>query len=561
MNRTAARALLALPLLLALTAPTAFAEPLAQTRTAKAAPPAPAKDLDRPIDWLAVGDSYSSGEGTFAAPDYGASLKSCHQGRRNAYPQLAQNILGRQGANWKKSDLDFHACTGATAEGWKPRDLSHQLKKNGSKKFDLITLTIGGNDAGFAGMLLDCMGVNWRSTYRDPRCDKSAKEMREQVDETRPVLDDAYDDVEKYLKPGGEVIVLGYPWLFEDPKNWPRTEERCEGIHPDDVRMTRTNVASRLNRVIREVSEEHGFHFLDTERQGAFQGHNLCAAAGEEVYVNGQLVPRGARVLGMFHPNVKGNLVMATALARTLNKINNPARVKSPHSLTGRWEYRGDFATDRASLIVKKDGSARYFAEGNPYEYRGRVQKHERNSYRLEMTGEDPTTGETGEKLTIEPRMVRDGFAFVTRSRKATRVFWLGCMERDVGGSYADLDPSRGGCERNHVPARSAYVKPGDKSPITFGPAVRMEKQDHKVLESTDGSERALKWQAKQRAYLKQCKFAEAMRMDIADIRQRFPGKYDRGIKDMVRSTKTNKVLQKWLKKRGCAGIDYSKLP
>jgi RHS repeat-associated protein len=122
----------------------------------------------------------------------------------------------------------------------------------------------------------------------------------------------------------------------------------------------------------------------------------------------------------------------------------------------------------------------------------------------------------------------------------------LGLACTDLGGWYGMLKPARSGNEINHMPAKAAY----DHLSLTphMGPAIRMERRDHRLVSSTDSrGYSATPWRNTQRQLVDQGKFDEAMKMDIDDIRQRFGNKYDQHIKDMVDSMKDNAGLQKML--------------
>jgi filamentous hemagglutinin len=81
-----------------------------------------------------------------------------------------------------------------------------------------------------------------------------------------------------------------------------------------------------------------------------------------------------------------------------------------------------------------------------------------------------------------------------------------------------------------------------------MGPGIRMDKADHAKVTSTAYGAAARKWQAKQKALILQGKMAEAMQMDIDDIRSKFGSKYDPAIKEMIQNIPKNAALQKFLK-------------
>ncbi|RNF87767.1 DUF6531 domain-containing protein [Streptomyces botrytidirepellens] len=140
-----------------------------------------------------------------------------------------------------------------------------------------------------------------------------------------------------------------------------------------------------------------------------------------------------------------------------------------------------------------------------------------------------------------------------------------GCTED--GGWWGGLIPANSAkypesMEINHIPSKAAWRditepgiyragKPHRKQRVRYGPSIRMTEADHDRLRSTDSDIQALAWQEWQRDLVNQGRITEAMKMDIDDIRHKFPGKYDKHIEDMVASLKDNKPLQDMLARRG----------
>ncbi|MEU0274243.1 DUF6531 domain-containing protein, partial [Streptomyces sp. NPDC006307] len=146
-----------------------------------------------------------------------------------------------------------------------------------------------------------------------------------------------------------------------------------------------------------------------------------------------------------------------------------------------------------------------------------------------------------------------------------------GCTER--GGWYGGLLPAnlkdkKGkrittiDMEVNHIPSKAAWKditdpgfyragKPHDRQKVNYGPSIRMEYDDHRDVYSTGSYDEAKAWQMWQRELVSQGRITEAMKMDIDDIKRRFPGKYDDHIEEMVKSLKDNKRLQDMLTARG----------
>lgn len=111
--------------------------------------------VERPTatGYLALGDSYSAGEGL---PKFksGTDTKTdtCHRSSQ-AYPQLVYNF-GLPDTAW----FTFKACSGAIVDSFVTTFKSEPPQLNWvSPDTRYITLSIGGNDVGFADVLKDCI--------------------------------------------------------------------------------------------------------------------------------------------------------------------------------------------------------------------------------------------------------------------------------------------------------------------------------------------------------------------------------------------------------------------
>src|SRR6188472_2138363 len=96
--------------------------------------------------YVALGDSYASGTGTRS---YISDGTSC-QRSTSAYPSLI--------AAQKGYALNFQACSGATTS----TVTSNQLGALSSTT-RFVTISVGGNDAGFSSVLTECALPGWAS--------------------------------------------------------------------------------------------------------------------------------------------------------------------------------------------------------------------------------------------------------------------------------------------------------------------------------------------------------------------------------------------------------------
>lgn len=99
------------------------------------------------------------------------------------------------------------------------------------------------------------------------------------------------------------------------------------------------------------------------------------------------------------------------------------------------------------------------------------------------------------------------------------------------GGSYKDVKKDSDGekSEVHHMPADST-------SPIerNDGPAIKMDKEDHKETASCGNSKEAQEYRQRQKELIDHGKFREALQMDIDDIHEKFGDKYDNAIAELL---------------------------
>ncbi|WP_026924875.1 SGNH/GDSL hydrolase family protein [Glycomyces arizonensis] len=238
----------------------------AATLTALALIPASAQA--ETVEYVALGDSYASGVGTRSYIDDGSECSRSEY----AYPSLLAADLG--------ADLTFAACSGATTA-----DLTANQLGGLSPETDLVTVTIGGNDTGWAAVVQQC-------AYPYPwTCDAQIDEAERFIQEDLPDrLDDAYDAIAE-AAPNAEVVVLGYPRLFNG--------EACNvivRISPDEQAQL-NDAADLLAEAVGKAAGDHGFDYVDV--RDAFDGHAICDDAE---WLNGLSWP----IAESFHPNRAG---------------------------------------------------------------------------------------------------------------------------------------------------------------------------------------------------------------------------------------------------------------
>ncbi|GAA4590365.1 lysophospholipase L1-like esterase [Actinoplanes octamycinicus] len=217
------------------------------------------------VDYVALGDSYSSGVG---APGQSGSCL------RSNYSYAAQ-----WAARNSPTSFQFLACSGAVTDDV----VSKQVPAMASGA-DLISITIGGNDAGFAPTVLTCL------TSSDATCITKVNAGKSYVANTLPgKLDAAYNAI-RAKAPGAKVVVLSYPNIFDTASAF------CE--MSATKRKALNSGAQALDDMIKSRAAAAGFTYADVRDN--FAGHGVCAS---RPYLNGLTIipPQNS-----YHPNSSG---------------------------------------------------------------------------------------------------------------------------------------------------------------------------------------------------------------------------------------------------------------
>lgn len=198
------------------------------------------------VNYVALGDSYSSGVG---AGDYYPSSGSCDRSA-NAYPVLWANAHG-------PASYVSVACSGATTSSV----ISTQLSAL-SNSTTLVSITVGGNDVGFTSVMETCVLESTSSCVS--AIDASENEMETQLPgELNSVLSDITADA-----PNARVVVLGYPQLYDLSKS-----SGCIGLSTTD-RTDLNQAANDLDGQIQAAAGRYSDAFADVRSQ--FSGHQIC---------------------------------------------------------------------------------------------------------------------------------------------------------------------------------------------------------------------------------------------------------------------------------------------
>ncbi len=231
--------------------------------------------------YVALGDSYASGVGTRSYINDGTSC----QRSTYAYPYLL--------AQQKGYTLNFKACSGATTSTVTSSQLSAVVS---STKY--VTVSVGGNDAGFANVITECAQPGWMSD-----CDGAINSAQSFINNTLPGrLNTLYGSI-KSRAPSAVVVVTGYPRVFMG-------EDCNAGTWFSPSEQTRLNqTADLLNAKLSSAASAKGFKFANPTSR--FVGHAVCDSVE---WINGLSNP----VSESYHPNKLGQSSGYTPLVSPL---------------------------------------------------------------------------------------------------------------------------------------------------------------------------------------------------------------------------------------------------
>ena len=265
------------------------------------------------FDYVALGDSYSSGTGT--REYYEDCERSFNAYSHRIDPQIPGN-------------LKLIACGGA-----KTNAIAGQANQL-SADTEYVTISVGGNDAGFSDVLLECAQPEWLSD-----CDPKIDAAQATINNTLPgLLNGVYSNI-RSKAPNAAVTVVGYPRLFNG-------EDCNAATFFEGGEMTRLNqTADLLAEMTRARAQAHGFGFADP--RGAYLGHAVC---DDDEWLNGLSNPTGES----FHPNVRGHDIGYAGIVRAaLLAQPAPADARGPN---GRIAFTRGAAGSEDVFVINSNG-------------------------------------------------------------------------------------------------------------------------------------------------------------------------------------------------------------
>lgn len=320
------------------------------------------------LDYLALGDSYSSGEGDI---DNGFWYKKgtenrdgCHLSLRS-YPYLLRDAWGidtdkmasvacsgakvlpdyygsglyygqRKELLSKSSDVRVGMQGGALGE-FIP-GVVRQIDFVSTYKPKILTFTGGGNDVGFADIINYCaasyklaglLPLNETCAYA------SDSQMRADLNQ---MIDGQYGVNKQFIErvkeasPSTKIYMIGYPQFIKDDAF---CFTHSEILNNTERKFIRDEV-TRMNNVLKRVARDTGVYYVDIE--DSFSGGQICEGSN---YVTGPVKLgysklRDGYVQESYHPNAKGHQKIADSIQEAINSGMEYDILDIPDETNGR---------------------------------------------------------------------------------------------------------------------------------------------------------------------------------------------------------------------------------
>lgn len=304
------------------------------------------------LQYLGLGDSFSAGEGVGKVNNVSSYMRGtdvmgyngCHNSSAS-YPYIISAVKSYTSTSFKSV-----ACSGAQSKHlvklaqhpiMPPNNLSGEWLPGYKKQLDtvtalkpaLMTITMGGNDIGFTGIIIKCLEPG--------TCNNSYEDRLKLVNNIDSKFDTWVNEYQKIiigavtpLSPSPRLYVVGYPQIIAT------TGSCVTGLTFDPTeRGFSQQLTSYLNYVIKQAAAKAGAVYVDAEH--SLDGNRLCETTPTNTAVTELSILKEGHIPNpeSYHPNVLGQKMLAsTILAATSNLTTSatPNRAISKPNISDR---------------------------------------------------------------------------------------------------------------------------------------------------------------------------------------------------------------------------------
>jgi len=328
--------------------------------------------LLHPFHMVVMGDSYSSGEGTYNAhtnsvdyySDSATAGDTCHRSAGAYGPLLG--VAGDDGSQLQ----DVLACSGASIQqiengrSGEPPQVAALAAKAAASPVTTVALTASGDSLGFTAVLQACsysiipFHPHEADSVLEFICEQKLNEELAHLNTVMGELHELLAKIEAAtitgVSHGATIFLLDYPHLFPD-----RGIDGCNGVLPRSQELL-NDATNTLDEEMERVANEFPYvRFVEV--RGAFHGHPVCGSSApyiNDLQFNGPAVmncpnnylaftfaPNGVVVGGVcsqsYHPNTAGWAAEAALLRKEISGYETTAGKTSCVSKLRPYSYTG----------------------------------------------------------------------------------------------------------------------------------------------------------------------------------------------------------------------------
>jgi lysophospholipase L1-like esterase len=305
---------------------------------------APVDRIDSLIDYLGLGDSYTSGEGAF---DYLSGTDSgenrCHLSSHSYPLLLTHDLFSSRGGHSVACSGAVINDVGSTSDNYRGQVrnglsfkqlqatplyasvMTNFLPGNvAQQRFvrqyqpAITTVSVGGNDIGFGSIVGQCVAPHISLHASDNTCFNTyedRQELLQLIDRTVLRWTALYRQLAA-AAPSGHIYVIGYPQVAVD------TGSCALNVHLNRSELEFViELINYLNGAIQQAAERAGVNYVDISQ--ALVGHRLCETASHNVAVNGLTAGTDAGPFGheSYHPNALGHELIEQAILKQTHNL------------------------------------------------------------------------------------------------------------------------------------------------------------------------------------------------------------------------------------------------
>ena len=405
---------------------------------------------------VSLGDSYSSGEGL--EPFYGETKASAEKVKDEAWlaHRSEESWPGKLVVNGKRlseqlgTNWFFVAASGAetinltdtftkeynydgnTGAYDLPAQLDVFKQLPDGRKVDYVTVSIGGNDIGFAEIMTSAVSGSAEDLTALLES-TNAKFNSSGADSIRMKIKNSYYAISEAAGKQAQIIVVGYPRLM----NSEGFTVSFMKVDPEKTAIVNNSVDdfnAKLKSIVDECSAE-GLKICFVSVEEEFSGHE---AFTDDAYINSIIFGAQAQDLnqkGMIsayslHPNAKGTDAYAKAVQKVIDQFEGTS---SNNSGTGSDTIKIKKATKKTAKLVKYTSDSKEITIPDEAELKGKT-------YQITSIAKGAISGNTKlETLTIGENVTTLAANIIKGDKKLTTINIKGKLTKVTKNAFKGL--------------------------------------------------------------------------------------------------------------------------